>query len=281
MQSSHLFGSSLALLSSLIFGAADFSGGVATRRHSPYQVLVLVGLFGIGITAVLGIAWGNQLPSWSGVLWGVLSGVVGFTGLVLLYRGLASGNSAIVSPTAGVVGASLPAIFASTIHGLLPAAQMSGLILAIPGILLVSMTSTGGTEKSKRGFIFGILAGLNFGLFFIFLSKFESHSFFFTTCLSRSIFSLLGYIFLRLSHLKLPRLRESPLSIVTGVIDPLGNVLFMAASQYTRMDIAAMLSSLYPVVTVFLSRIFLKESISRLQWAGIGLCLVAIVLISQ
>jgi drug/metabolite transporter (DMT)-like permease len=281
MLSSNLFGALLALLSSVIFGGADFSGGVASRRHSPYQVLVLVGLFGIGVTGVIGIAWGEKLPSVTGIFWGIVSGIVGFTGLVLLYRGLASGNSAIVSPTAGVVGASLPAIFAAFTHGMLPTTPLLGFALAVPGIVIVSMTSTAGKEKSRTGLFLGILAGVNFGLFFIFLSKFETQSLFFSICVSRSIFTLLGFILLKIYHLKLPSLRESPLSVVTGLLDPFGNVLYVAATQYTRMDIAAVLSSLYPVVTVFFSRIFLKESISRRQWVGISLCLAAIILISN
>jgi len=278
---SHLIGVSLAILSAIIFGGSDYSGGAASRKHHPFQVLVVVGFLGIVLTALLAVMFGEPLPNQNTFLWGGLSGIVGFAGLVLLYKGLAGGNAAIVSPAAGVVGATLPAIFSAFTSGLPGPYQLAGFACAAAGILLVTLNSSAGREHARRGLLLGVTAGLNFGLFFIFLAEVDRDSVFSALCFSRIIFSLCGLFLLRVSHLKFPSFREAPYALAAGLLDPFGNALYMFASHFTRMDVAAMLSSLYPAGTVFLSRIFMKEHISRLQWAGVALCMLAIALISQ
>lgn len=78
----------------------------------------------------------------------------------------------------------------------------------------------------------------------------------------------------------MPALTANPIALVAGVFDAGGNVLFLFARQYTRLDIAAVLSSFYPVATVVLARVILRERVTPLQWLGAGVCLAAVALIT-
>jgi drug/metabolite transporter (DMT)-like permease len=77
-----------------------------------------------------------------------------------------------------------------------------------------------------------------------------------------------------------PGLASNPVGLLAGVLDAGGNVLYMMAGQHVRLDIAAVLSSLYPVATVALARLVSREAITPTQWVGAGACLVAVLLIT-
>jgi drug/metabolite transporter (DMT)-like permease len=278
--SSHLIGVVLALISAAVYGGADFFGGFATRRSHPFQVLVLAGTVSILVQAALGLAFGESLPTWPSMFWGSLSGVAGFLGLMLLYRGLADGNSAIVSPIAGVAGAAVPVIFNAFVLGLPQLPQLLGMGVAIPGILLVTLTASGGKISSRASLLYGLFGGIFFGLYFITVGHIEKDAAFYSLMVSKVVFTILGLVMVAVLRLKLPAPRANPFALLAGLIDPIGNSLYLIASHYTRMDVAAVLSSLYPAGTVFLSLMVFKEKVSRLQWVGVALCLAAIALIT-
>lgn len=281
MITSHLIGVFYALSSALVFGASDFCGGMASRRINQYQVLVISSFVSIFVMAALALVWKEDLPSISGVLWGSLGGAAGVLGLVALYGGLASGNAAIVSPVSGVVSASLPVIFAILTKGLPGISQLAGFAIALPGIWLVTLTTPTERDKSTRGVVLGILAGVGFGFFFIFVSRVEKEGVFIPLAIAKMSSWLVAFMLLTVKKHKVPSIKGNWLAVLTGIIDPIANALFVLANHYTRLDVAAVLSSLYPAGTVFLSRLILKEQISRLQWIGVMLCLVAIVLITM
>ena len=130
----HLLGVSFALLSALLFGGGDFSGGVATRRRRPFQVLAWSALSGALALGLL--AWWTRepLPAQASLLWAAGAGLSGALGLVALYRALAQGNAAVVSPMAGVIGAALPVIVGTFTEGLPGAARLLGFASAMLGI---------------------------------------------------------------------------------------------------------------------------------------------------
>jgi drug/metabolite transporter (DMT)-like permease len=97
---------------------------------------------------------------------------------------------------------------------------------------------------------------------------------------ARSLTFITGLVLVRLNRLPLLRLAANPTALLAGVLDAGGNVFYILAKQYTRLDIAAVLSSLYPASTVILASIILKEKVSRTQWVGVLICLAAIALIS-
>jgi drug/metabolite transporter (DMT)-like permease len=280
MPSSHLVGVALALSSSMFYGSADFFGGLASRRISPYQVLALAASIGAIAMAGLALLWGESWPTLHAALFGALGGVVGTMGLIPLYQGIARGHAAIVSPVAGVIGAAIPVLFAAVTAGWPTPIQLAGFAVAIPGIWLVTLIPSTPEDKPHNGFLLGTLAGISFGFYFVIIAQVGTATVFGPLAVSKVGACLLALCLLAATRSRLPSLTGNPAAILAGVLDPVANAVFLFSTGHTRLDVAVVLASLYPMATVFLSRLVLKEHISRWQWAGVALCLTAIALIT-
>jgi drug/metabolite transporter (DMT)-like permease len=197
-----------------------------------------------------------------------------------LYRGLAVGRAAVVSPTAGVVGAALPVVVGAVLEGSPGGLGIAGMALGMGGIWLVSKPIPSTEGNAEGGLALGILAGLGFGGFFILVAQVQPDLLFSPLVVAK--ISALGAALLTLAQQRqpLPAPTRNPAALLAGFLDAGGNVFYLLASQLTRMDLAAVLSSMYPASTVLLSRAILHEQISRRQWLGVGLCLLAVGLIS-
>ena len=210
------------------------------------------------------------------------AGAAGVLGMAALYRALSLGHAASVAPTAAVIGAILPVGFGIITEGWPNAARLGGFALALPGIWLVSRSSTPAGEKvSRQGFGLACLAGASFGVFFILLAQIEPGAVFMPLMLSRCMALGVTLLLLLGSRGPLPSLTSNPTALVVGVLDASGNVFYVLAKRLTRLDVATVLGSLYPAATVLLARLVLKENVSRGQWLGVGLCLAAIALITH
>ncbi len=262
-----------------MFGGGDFSGGVATRRQHQFQVLALSAIVSIALLGALALLWREAMPSARSVLWAAAAGAAGSLGLAALYRGLSLGNAAIVSPTAGVIGAALPVVFAALTEGLLPPVRMIGFVIAITGIWLVTRVSSEQGPSSHQSLLLATLSGIAFGAFFILIAQVEAGSVFLPLMFAKAAAIGIALALLRLKGLPLPTPCSNPTALVAGLLDASANALYLLASQLTRLDVAVVLTSLYPAGTVLLARVLQKEPISRLQWVGVSLCLAAIALI--
>lgn len=280
MPSTDLIGISLALVSALVWGGGDFSGGFAARRSSPFQVLALSALSGIGVLALFALLRGERLPSAAGVVWAGLAGAAGALGLACLYRALSFGQSASVAPTAAVIGASLPVAFSIFTLGLPGPFRLAGFGLAFAGIWLVSQGTAQGGEKSRLAFWLSCLAGVGFGAFFICIAQVEPDLVFTSLIVSRGGTFLVALALLVANRQRMVSPAANPVAFLAGILDAGGNVFFLIARQFTRLDVAAVLSSMYPASTVLLSYFLFKETISPRQWLGAVLCLAAIGLIT-
>ncbi len=140
----------LALTSAFFYGSGDFLGGQAARRLNAYQVLALASASGFILMA--GLAWYFQepLPSVESLFWAGLAGICGSLGLAVLFYGLASRGSAIVSPVSGVVGALLPVLYTLLGSGLPETTQLAGFAVAVPGIWLVTANSNADPRRRVR-----------------------------------------------------------------------------------------------------------------------------------
>lgn len=268
----------LALASALVWGSGDFTGGYATRRDSPYTVLAVSAFSGLVVLVIAALALREPFPAPDNAVWAILGGVCGAVGIAMLYRALSTGRAASVAPTAGVISAALPVIYSALAHGLPGAAQAAGFALALAGIWLVAGGAAGGW--APREFRLACLAGASFGLFFIFLGLVETRAVFTPLVLARSMTFLAGLVMMRAYRLPLPSPSANPPALLAGLLDAGGNLLYILANQYTRMDTAAVLASLYPAATVLLSALLLKEKVSPRQGMGVIACLAAIVLIT-
>jgi drug/metabolite transporter (DMT)-like permease len=268
----------LSLLSALLWGAGDFSGGIASRRANVYGVVLVAHVVGVILMLVLAFMTGEVLPSTGDLVWGAAAGIVGGIGLLAFYRALAIGQMGIAAPVAAVISAGLPVIFSIFTDGLPQFIQIAGFGIALVGMWLVS--SSGGSANRPTGLGLAIIAGLGFGGFLILIHRASPQTVFWPLAAARSASVLLmALIVFAGKRGTLPSRKTLPIVITAGVFDVLANALFAAAAQTGRLDTASILSSLYPAPTVILAWLFLKERLNKLQLVGIAAILTAIVLI--
>ena len=280
MLTNDTIGIMLAITSALVWGGGDFTGGMSTRRHNQYVVLLLSALSGLVVLAAAALFWHESFPDWMGIFWSILAGFGGIVGISCLYKGLSIGRSAVVAPTSAVIGAALPVAFGLLTQGLPQLSRLIGFGLAFIGIWIVSQSSDGQGGESRKGLGLGFLAGLGFSGFFIFISKVGGNFVFTPLIIARIVVAIGAAVLLRANNPGILRSSFNWISLLAGMMDAGGNVFFLLAKQFTRLDMAVVISSLYPAGTVILAGLILKEKISLKQWIGVLICLAAIVLIT-
>ena len=274
-----ILGISFALLSAAIWGSGDFSGGLAARKNGPFQVLVMTSMVGVVILVICGLIWGETLPAWCGIQWAALAGLAGAFGIAALFRALSLGCAATAAPTSAVITAIVPVLFAILTIGLPGWEKLLGFGLALLGIWLVARSPGGQTEDNRKGMLLALLAGLGFGSFFVLIAQVSADTLFYPLVASRTVSLGVALVMTALGRQKLPNPIQYPVALLSGILDTGGNVFYLLATQHTRLDVAAVLSSLYPAATVILSILILKERVSGWQWLGVACCLGAVMLI--
>lgn len=275
LPASLLFG----LLSALTWGAGDFNGGLAVKRSNPYGVVVVAHSLSLGLLLALIALLKEPVPPLRDWLWGGAAGLTGGVGLLLLYRALAEGRMSVAAPVSALLAAAIPVVVGVVQDGSPGALVILGFLLALAAVWLVS-----GGEGLRLQFADlrqPVLAGIAFGAFFICLQRASQNSLWWSLVAIRivSVSSLLGYALLTRQDW-LPK-RESLVPILlSSVLDTLGNASYAMSARMGRLDVAAVLGSLYPGATVLLAWVFLKERITRVQMIGILLALAAIVLLT-
>lgn len=268
------------LLSALTWGAADFGGGRAARRGPVFGVVLVSQALGMGLAAVLAIVRGEAFPAAADFGWAALAGLAGALGIASLYQGLASARTAVVAPIAGVLAATIPVTVGWLSQGMPSVWRMIGIGVALLAVVLVSRSPDPLTGR-PAGVRFGILAGLGFGLFNVFASRFSPGVVFGPLVIVRALegAAIVSAILLTRRAWRVPR-SVVPLALAVGVGDMAGNGFFVLAAQAGRLDVASVLSSLYPVTTIVLAAILLRERVNRVHGLGIALAAAAIVLIA-
>ena len=280
MLSNHFIGVLFALASAFVWGSGDFSGGLATRRSNQFQVLALSTFAGVVVLVILALWRGEALPSPISAWWAGSAGLAGALGIAGLYRALAMGQAANVAPTAAVVSVALPVLYGAISEGWPGTQRLVGFTLAVAGIWLVSKATGESDRTARQAVVLALLSGVGFGGFFILIARVEAGLVFTPLIVARGASLGVALVLLLANRVPLPGLAGSPIAILAGVLDTGGNVLYLVAKQYMRVDDAAVLASLYPVSTVLLAGLLLKQKVSGVQWLGAGLCMVAVVLIS-
>ncbi len=276
----HVIGVICALTSAVVWGSGDFSGGVAARTQNQFQVLALMSIPGIVVLALLALFTGEMVPTVKDIAWASSAGVAGALGIAALYRALSLGNAATVAPTTAVIGAALPVVFSWLFIGMPGIPRILGFIVAIYGIWCVSRPADTHPRGNGEGLILAVLAGMAFGWFFILIAQVEQGKVFAPLAFSKVASLILALVILRARGEGMPPLTSNPIAILAGFFDAGGNAFYMVARQFTRLDVAVVLASMYPAVTVILAYLILREKISASQWWGVGLCVTAITLIS-
>jgi drug/metabolite transporter (DMT)-like permease len=268
------------LLSAVSYGAGDFNGGLATRRMGAVGVVVISHGFGLVLLVVLALLSAEALPPTDDLLLGGVAGIAGMVGLASLYRALASGHMGIAAPISAVLSAALPVVFSVFSRVSPESTQIIGFVLAFVSVILISYTR--GAAANSTSLFFAVTAGVGFGVFFIILDFIESDAIFWPLAASRVVSTSIMLTVALLSRRKWLPSGRSLLAIIllSSVLDVGGNVFFLMSAQSGRLDIASVVSSLYPAVTLLLARLVLKERFSAMQGVGVVLALGAVVLIS-
>jgi len=269
----------LGLLTAVLWGGGDFCGGLATRKASVITVLLLAETSGLLLLITLGLAWHEPWPTAHTVGWSMAAGFSGVVGLAALYQALAVGKAGVVAPISAILAAALPVLFTVLTTGLPAPLQLFGFGLAFVAVWLVAQTDEpGGTIAGLR---LALLAGCGFGGFYILINQAGNESTFWPVAVARlvALVPLLGIAFYRRLSVR-PTRSIIVIAGLSGLLDAGANATFVLASQSGRLDVAAILASLYPATTVLLSWLLLGERITWVQRTGVLAALAAIALIA-
>jgi drug/metabolite transporter (DMT)-like permease len=268
-----------AVGSAAAWGAGDFSGGLASKRSSPISVTLVSNPFGLILVIVLALWRGAAGPSLHDALLGFAAGMCGAFGLLAFYRALSSGKMGVVAPITAVVANVISMLFGAFTEGFPSALQLVGFALAIIGVYVISKPETG-VKLSFTELLPALFAGIAFGAFFILTGNYSGSDIGWTLVVARlgTISMVVASALWTRHQFKLER-QSLPLVFMAGGMDTLGNLLFALATQMGRLDVGSALSSLYPVTTVLLAMLVLRERLSRTQGIGALIALVSIPLI--
>jgi drug/metabolite transporter (DMT)-like permease len=276
-----LLAAAAALLAAASWGAGDFGGGFATK-HLPVFV-ALLGSQLVGLAGALAgmVALGEPLPTPVDAAWAASAALFGALGLAGLYRALADGRMGVVAPITGVLTAAIPVAVGIATAGLPGPVRLAGFAVAILAIVLVSLVDDGTTGRG--GLLLAIGAGLGFGLYSACVGQ-VGDGVFGPLMVSRATASVLvlAIVVARRTPVRAvaraePRLLR--LVALVGILDLIGNAMFLVAAQASGLALAAVLGSLYPVSTVILAAVVLREPIGRVHAVGIAAAALAAVLV--
>lgn len=281
----------LGLGSALIFGAADFLGGLAAKRMNAVLVTATVALVGLLalliVLPVFGGVW-----SWQAVLFGSLSGVAGAIAIVLLYASLAIGPMSILSPLTAVVSAIVPLTVGLATGDQLGPLGYLALGIALVAVVLVGFVpEKGAVRPSLKGLLMATGSGIAIGAFLILIDATPDDSGLVPLVANRAansalmfaIVGLLALIAARKGQAFTPRagLRTGLLlATAGGVIDAVANALLLVGVRLGELSVIAVLSALYPAGTIILAAIVLRERIAPVQYVGLVLAIAAAALLA-
>ena len=271
----------LALAASLSWGVADFLAGLRSRRLPLLTVLLVVqsaGLLSIGLVVA---ARGDGPPGGAALGYASLAGLAGAVGLAALYRGLAVGSMSVVAPITAT-GVVVPVAVGLATGDDLSAAQATGIVLAIAGVVLAAREpASDGGARIAAGVGIAALAAVAFGLVLVALDAAADADALWATLVMRATswsVWLAGFALLR------PSLAVSAADLralaLVGLLDTGANALFGLASTRGLLSVVSVLAQLYPIATVLLARLVLHERISRPQQAGVAAAFVGVALIT-
>lgn len=269
----------LGLVSAASWGAGDFCGGLAARRSPLLAVLAVAYAVGVLAIAAAALLLGEAAPPAAALGWAAAAGLSGTLGLAALYRGLAVGRMSVVAPVSAVLSAALPVAWGALAEGPPPAPKLLGFALALAGIWLVSRA--GGAIADRQGLLLALVAGCGFGGFLILIHAGGQGGPLWPLVAARGTsLALVAAVALAQRRSWAGARAGLPLIALCGLLDAGGNAFFVLAGRAGRLDMAAVLSSMYPVSTLLLAAALLRERVSRPQGAGLAAVLAAIALIA-
>ena len=267
------------LASAVAWGAGDFGGGWTSRRAPVLGIAIGVDLLGTILMVGIALVGGEPMPGPPTLGLAALAGVLAVAGILGLYTGLAVGRMGVVAPVTGVIAATLPVIVGLVRQGWPGSEVVAGIVLALAAVVLVSRSSDPAGRRS--GIEYALIGGIGLGLFNIAVGAFPEHRVAWPLAVIKlgSLVPIVALVVLGRRPWRVPR-PIVPALLATAALDLAGNGLYILATQAGRLDVAATLSSLYPVTTVVLAVILLHERVTRSHLFGIIMAAIAVALIA-
>lgn len=274
----------LALGSALAYGLSDFVGGLLTRRASAWAIAVLSQLASALVVLVAALVAGGS-PTAQHLAWGAASGVGSGLGTYFLYRGLGDGQMNVVAPLSAV-GAAVVPVVVGVAYGERPAVlAWVGIACALPAIWLVSRGGSHAAAAAGRataGVRDGLLAGAGFGLLFLAIGQVPEQAGLWPLTVGQAVSVAVlatGAVIARASVRGLPRSVLGG-ALLAGLAAAAATVLYQLAVRGELVSVTAVLTSLYPALTVLLAALVLRERMHRTQALGLALAAGAVVLVA-
>ena len=288
----------LALAAAVGYGSSDFAAGLASRSAPVIQITLLASAVSVVIVAAALPFAASPGPSTIALAWGFVAGIGGTLGAFALYLGFRHAAFSVAAPLSAVASAGF-SVLAGLLYGERPTAlALTGIVLALPAIVAVSV-SAGGEEAEQAeqvkqveegahagrqgaGVVYGLVAGAFFALLFIGLDRAGSGSGLWPVAAAAAgelAAALVAAVAVRSFRLCGGRARL--LAVITGVAGATGTILFFTATHHGFLAITAVLTSLYPAVTIVLARVTLGERLTALRLGGLvtaGACVTLIAL---
>jgi drug/metabolite transporter (DMT)-like permease len=270
---------SLSLAAVLCWGTSDFLGGYASRTANAFLVTAITN--GCGLIAILlaSVVENAAYPPRASALWALAAGACGGTALAVFYRALSAGNMGLTAPVTAILSAAIPAVFGVVTQGWPHRLQLIGFVIAGAAIWLIARSEQG---LSPQGIGLAMISGIGFAGFYLCIQQARVGSPLWLAAAARAA------AFVCTAALVLAGWRFRPFNrssaswaALAGLLDVSGSVLFVRAIQLGRLDVAVVLTSLYPVVTVLLARIVLQERFTRWKTVGMAAALLAVPLLAS
>ena len=257
--------------------------------RSALRILILAHLVSLAVLVVVVLFRGSPIPRGAPVFWGLGAGVAAGLSLTAFYLALARGVMGAAAAVSGLLAAAIPVAVSLALEGSPGWLKGSGFLLALAAIWLIAAGETPGaaTERTTRSpMALAIFGGIGFGIYFVALQRANILGVFEPMMLARvgSVLTCLVLLIVFADRSKGPDLPLGPTALRwcfgVALLDTLGNLLFIAATRLGRLDVAAVLASLYPASTILLAVWRLHERPNRAQLLGMLLALGAVVLIT-
>jgi len=278
----------LGLCSAAFWGASDFAGGWGSRR-APALLIVTSGQIVSGaFLLILCFAQHIPAPATHYAVLAVIGGFEGSLSLVIFYRALAIGTMGLTAALTGLLTALIPVLYSFFSDGLPAPVNIAGLATGCAAIWFISQQAQAPVADRKPGvggnaLVLGTLSGIGFGCQLVLLKMASNGGVLWSLTWTR--IAGVGALLLALAVMR-PKAGKAgvkaylAIGILAGVLDTMGNLFYVLAARAGRLDVAALVSSLYPAGTIVLAAILLRERPSRRQMAGIGLALAAVAMLS-
>ena len=275
-----MLGVLLALSSSLMWGLADYLGGLQTRTRQVFAVVLISQAAGFVVIAAVVAGRGVAFPGVEAMLPAAIAGVLGSFCIVIFYLALSYGPVSVVAPILAS-SATIPVVY-GLIRGERPTAvQLAGLVATLVGVILVSWTTGDGHARGRRGIAFGVIAAVLLGSLLVLFSRASAEDAYWAPFVLR-LFSMGSILIVVLTRRVSVRVDRRALVVIAavGTLDMVANLSYSVATTLQLLSVTAVLSSLFPVVTVALARLHLGERVSRVQECGAVLTMLGVLAVA-